>query len=94
MLALKTIVGVLTVLLVAGLGALIGGLAIQAKNKPEAAFANAEIALPKDARIVEATQSGERLVLRAVTPDGQERLHVIDLGNGKLVGMIAVKRTP
>ena len=94
MLALKTIVGVLTVLLLAGFGILIGGLVMQAKNKPESAFANAEFALPKDARIVETTQSGERLVLRTAGPDGQERLYVIDLGTGKLIGTIAIKRTP
>lgn len=94
MLALKIIVGTLTVLLVAGFGALIGGLAMQAKNRPESAFANAEFTLPRDARIVETTQSGERLVLRAAAPDGQERLYVIDLGSGKLIGTIAVKRTP
>lgn len=92
MLTLKIIVGVMTVLLVAGFGALVGGLAMQARNKPEAAFANAEIQLPKDARIVETTPAGDRLVLRAVTPDGQERLYVIDLGSGKPVGTIAVKR--
>jgi hypothetical protein len=94
MLALKTIVGVMTVLLVAGLGALVGGLVMQAKHRPESAFAEAALALPRDARIVETTQSGERLVMRAAMPDGQERLYVIDLNNGKLIGTIAVKRTP
>jgi hypothetical protein len=94
MLALKTIVAAMAVLLVAGFGALIGGLVMQARQKPEAAFSNAEVSLPRDARIVETTQSGERLVLRAALPDGQERLYVIDLANGKLVGTIAVKRIP
>lgn len=94
MLTLKIIVGVMTVLLVAGFGALVGGLAMQAKNKPETAFAGAELPLPKDARIVETTPAGDRLVLRAATPDGQERLYVVDLGTGKLIGTIAVKRTP
>ncbi|MGQ0674715.1 MAG: DUF6476 family protein [Rhodospirillales bacterium] len=94
MLTLKTIVGVLTVLLVAGFGALVGGLLMQGKQRPESALAGAELTLPKDARIVETTQSGDRLVLRASTPDGQERLHVIDLNNGKLIGTIALKRAP
>jgi hypothetical protein len=95
MLALKIVVGAMTVLLIAGFGALIGGLAMQAKNRPaEAGFANAELTLPKDARIVETTQSGERLVLRAAQPDGRESLYVIDLGSGRLVGTVALKRAP
>lgn len=92
MLALKTIVGVMTVLLIAGFGALVGGLVMQAKQRPDAGFADAELALPKDARIVETTQSGERLVLRVATPDGQERLYVLDLATGRVAGSIAVKR--
>jgi hypothetical protein len=92
MLALKTIVAAMAVLLVAGFGALVGGLVMQAKQKPEAAFSGAEVSLPRDARIVETTQSGDRLVLRAALPDGQERLYVIDIAAGRLIGMIAVKR--
>lgn len=92
MLALKTIVGVMAVLIVAGFGALVGGMVMQTKQRGEAGFGAAELALPPGARIVETTAHGDRLVLRVALPDGEERLHVVDVNTGKLAGTIAIKR--
>ena len=58
MLALKNIVGLSTVLLVAGFVALIAGLITQAKHKPNAGFGAAELTLPPGARVAETAATG------------------------------------
>jgi hypothetical protein len=93
MVGLKVLVGVMTVLLVAGFGMLAGGLIMQAK-RGESGFGTAELALPAGAKVVETAVQGERIVLRVALPDGEERLHVFDIGNGRAVGTIAIKRAP
>ena len=101
MTGLKILIAAMTVLLVGGFGMLAGGLVMQAK-RPDAGtagaaaggFGAAELTLPPGARVVETTASGDRVVLRVALPDGEERLHVLDIASGRVVGTIAIKRAP
>lgn len=93
MLGLKVLVGVMTVLLIAGFGMLAGGLIMQAK-RIEPGFGASDLTLPAGARVVETAVQGDRVVLRVALPDGEERLHVFDIANGRAVGTIAIKRAP
>ncbi|MCK6449635.1 MAG: DUF6476 family protein [Alphaproteobacteria bacterium] len=93
MTGLKILVAVMAVLLVAGFGVLVGGIAMQAK-RADAGFGSAEVTLPAGARVVETTASGDRVVLRVALPDGEERLYVLDAASGRTVGTIAIKRAP
>ncbi|MCC7049943.1 MAG: hypothetical protein IT562_24775 [Alphaproteobacteria bacterium] len=94
MLGLKVLVGVMTVLLIAGFGVLAGGLMMQAKRGGEAGFGTAELTLPPGGKVMETAIQGDRVVLRLALPDGEERLHVFDIATGRAVGTIAVKRAP
>jgi len=93
MLGLKIFVGVVTFLLIAGIGVLIGGLAMQAKLRTPAE-SKAEVTIPPGGRLVETAIQGDRAVVRVALPDGREELHVFDLGSGRAVGTIAIKPAP
>jgi hypothetical protein len=93
MLGLKVLVGVMTVLLIAGFGVLAGGLIMQAK-RVDTGFGTAEVTLPAGAKVMETAIQGDRIVLRVALPDGGERLHVLDAASGRAVGTIAIKRAP
>jgi hypothetical protein len=93
MLGLKVLVGVMTVLLIAGFGVLAGGMIMQAK-RVEPAFGAAELTLPPGAKVMETAIQGDRIVLRVALPDGEERLHVMDVASGRAVGTITIKRAP
>jgi hypothetical protein len=95
MLGLKVLVGVMTVLLIAGFGVLAGGLLMQAKRGSgggDAGFGTAELTLPPGGKVMETAIQGDRVVLRVALPDGEERLHVFDVASGRAIGTIAVKR--
>lgn len=90
MLGLKILVGTMTVLIIAGVGVIIGGLAMKAKDmKPS--FQPAEVTVPKGGKLVDTQIQGDRVVVRVAQPDGQETLHIFDLGSGRPLGTIAVK---
>jgi hypothetical protein len=55
-------------------------------------FQPTALELPSGARILEMTGVGDRLVVRAGSPDGAERLLVIDPRRGKTVGVMDVPR--
>ena len=93
MLGLKVLVGVMTVLLIAGFGMLVGGLVMQAK-RIEPGFGASDLTLPVGAKVVETAIQGDRVILRVALPDGEERLHVFDIANGRAIGTIAIKRAP
>jgi|DewCreStandDraft_4_1066084.scaffolds.fasta_scaffold278214_2 hypothetical protein len=93
MTGLKILVGAMTVLLIAGFGVLAGGLIMQAKRAGPG-FGTADLVLPAGARLAETTVQGERMVLRVAMPDGEERLYVFDIANGRAIGTIAVRRAP
>lgn len=90
MLGLKILVGTMTVLIIAGVGVIIGGLAMQAKQG-RASFQPAEVTVPKGGKLVETQIQGDRVVVRVAQPDGQEALHILDLGSGRMLGTIAIK---
>ena len=90
MLGLKILVGTMTVLIIAGVGVIIGGLAMKAKEM-RPAFQPAEVTVPKGGKLVDAQVQGDRVVVRVAQPDGQEALHIFDLGSGRMLGTIAIK---
>ena len=93
MTTLKVLVFGMAVLLVLGFGVLVGGIVMKAQRL-DTGFGAAEVTLPPGARVVETTVSGERVIVRVALPDGEERLQVIDVANGRTVGTIAIKRAP
>ena len=94
MTALKTIVAVMTVLLIAGFGVLVGGLIMQAKRVEPLGFGAAELRLPAGAKVLDTTVSGDRLVVRVGLEDGGQQVHVVDIHSGRVLGTIAIKRAP
>ncbi len=90
MLGLKILVGTMTVLIIAGVGVLIGGLAMQAKQM-KTTFQPAEVTVPKGGKLVDTQIQGDRVVVRVAQQDGQEALHIFDLGSGRMLGTIAIK---
>lgn len=104
--ALKVLVVVMGVMLVAGFAVLIvtimnrmgRGAAVQpapvaAKIKPDAA-ATASIALPPGATVVDMTAAGQNIVLRIKRPDGSEALFIVDADSGTLARTIELRSVP
>ncbi|MGB1546972.1 MAG: DUF6476 family protein [Alphaproteobacteria bacterium] len=54
-------------------------------------FETARVALPEGAEIVETKTEGERLVLRLRLEDGEERILILSLKNGRLLGTIVLE---
>jgi len=93
MAALKVLVVVMGVLIVAGVAVLIYALAtrldVAGANRP--AF-DGRLVLPPEAKIVDMTAAGDRLVLRIALPDRSERLLVVDLVRGRQIGALELVR--
>jgi hypothetical protein len=51
-------------------------------------FGDATVKIPAGARVADFSASGDRLVLRVVMPDQEQRLLVVDLINGTVLGTI------
>lgn len=90
--AIKALVAVMTLLLVAGLGVLGWGLSNQAGRmaRPAAAvstdgFGAVSVPLPAGARVGQALAVGDRLVLR-LSGAGAERFIVLDPASGAVAG--------
>ncbi len=93
MAALKVLVVVMAVLIVAGIGAIVYGIATRLDlSRPS--FADGRIELPAGARVVDMAAAGERLVLRVALPDARERLIVVDLARGRQLGALDLARAP
>lgn len=100
--ALKILVVVMGVMLVAGFILLIVAIASRLSKKEAAppimpgskAFAAAPIDLPPGARIESMAVGTDRLVLDVVLPDGERRLLVIDLADGRPIGTIPLRSQP
>lgn len=91
MAALKVLVVVMGVLIVAGVATIIYGLATRLDlSRPR--FADGRLELPAGARIVDMAAAGEKLVLRVALPDARERLIVVDLARGQQVGTLELVR--
>ena len=109
--ALKALVIVMGVLILAGMGLVAYAIvkrvaapervaqpaapsALPASAAPPHPFGPVEISLPSGARIARTRTSGERLIVELELAGGGERLLVIDLATGGLVGTIDLKPQP
>jgi hypothetical protein len=92
------------ILIVAGLALVAYGIAkrIGAPEAPPTAteerappsFGASELPLPPGARVVDMAATDGRLVLRVAAADGGQRLLVLDLASGALLGSIALTPAP
>lgn len=110
--ALKALVIVMGVLILAGMGLVGYGIVkrvatperpsqpatmptASAVSAPEARpYGPVEISLPSGARIARTRTSGERLIVELELASGGERLLVLDLATGALVGTIDLMPQP
>ena len=97
--ALKVLVIVMTVMILAGSLALIIVIAGRlsqsgAGTAPAQPFAAAPIELPAGARIETIGVGSNHLVLEIVLPDGDRRLVIIDLATGRRLGAIPLHSAP
>jgi hypothetical protein len=98
--ALKVLVVVLGVLLVAGFAVVVvtimGRLGQRAAPAPPAAarlapFGNATVTLPANALVMEVQGAGDRILLRLDLADGSEMLLVLDAATGAELGRIKLE---
>ena len=97
--ALKVLVVVMGVMIVAGVATLIVVIAgrmspRQAAAIPSAPFAAAPIEVPAGARVETLGVGSDRVVLVLVRPDGDRQLVIIDLATGRRVGAIPLHAAP
>jgi hypothetical protein len=94
--ALKALVAVMGIMIVAGvavLAATIVGRFSHSDNAPQT-FEAAPIDIPRGARIETMSAVSDRLVLDLVLADGTRQLVVIDLASGKKLGTIPLRPAP
>ena len=96
--ALKILVAVMGVMLVAGVATLIVVIAgrmppRQAAAIPAPPFAAAPIELPAGARVETIGVGSDRVVLILALPDGDRQLVIIDLASGHRVGTVPLRST-
>jgi hypothetical protein len=96
--ALKILVVVMGVMILAGVAALgvviAGRLSRGGAGTTSQPFAASPIELPAGARIETMSTSADRLVIDLVLPDGNRRLVIIDLATGRLLGAIPLRTAP
>jgi len=97
--ALKVMVVVMGVVIVAGFAALVAVIAGRVSHRaaaPTAAggFATAAIDIPRDARIEAMAAGPDRIVLALMLPGGGRQLVVIDMATGARIGTIDLHAAP
>lgn len=97
--ALKILVGVMAVMILAGVALLVVAIADRLSHggpahRSAAPFAAAPIALPAGARIEAMSTGANRLVVDVVLADGRRELLVIDLATGARLGTIPLQSGP
>jgi len=97
--AVKILVVVMGVMILAGVAILIIVIAGRLPSRHAAAtasqpFAAAPIELPAGARIESMGVATDRLVLNLVLPDGNRQLVLIDLATGRRLGIIPLRIAP
>jgi hypothetical protein len=96
--ALKLLVIVMGVMLVAGVAVLIVVIAGRASQKAAVTgappFAAAPIELPPGARIEAMSTGSDRLVIDLILADGNRQLLVLDLATGRRIGTIPLRTAP
>jgi len=92
--ALKVLVVVMGILLVAGFAVVVVTIVSRASRTPAAdagklaPFGTKAVTLPADALVMEVQSAGERIVLRLELKDGSEVLLVLDAATGTELGRI------
>jgi hypothetical protein len=95
--ALKILVIVMGLMLVAGVVALVAALAVRIQHRgtpPTAAFTAPPVFVPHGSKIETMTVGTDRIVLQVDLVDGSVELVVIDLGTGRELGIIPLKEQP
>jgi hypothetical protein len=96
--ALKILVVVMGVMIVAGFTALVVAIAerTSSSGSPAArsAFASGPIDIPRGARIEAMTTGGDRLIVGLQLPDSNRQLLIIDLATGVRIGAIELHPMP
>jgi hypothetical protein len=97
--ALKILVIVMGVMILAGVAALVVVIAGRLSHgRPGTLsvppFLASPIELPAEARIETTSTSSDRLVLLIVLPDGNRQLIIIDLATGRRLGTIPLRTAP
>jgi hypothetical protein len=95
--ALKILVVVMGVLLVGGVAVLVATVAVRLSHRgaaPAAAFTAPPITLPHGAKVETMTATPERIVLQVDLADDSIELVVIDVANGRLLGVVPLKEAP
>jgi len=98
--ALKILVAVMGVMLVAGLAVVIVTIFNRATQRQASvpavsgSFGHTAVTLPAGARVVEMREAGGRLVLRLQRADGSDMLLILDLATGTEIGSIDLKPGP
>jgi len=103
---LKTLVIVMGIMIVVGVGVVAGAIidrAVKGGTRTPAAAVSAPVAvgkafgdvtvdLPQGAKVQGMEAVADRLVLRLALPDGAERLLVLDPGSGQRLGTIELRQ--
>jgi Family of unknown function (DUF6476) len=97
--ALKIVVAVMGIMLVAGFAALILVIAGRMSHRGLGAsvdrpFTATAVEIPRGARIEAMTTAANRLILDLVLPDGKHQLVVLDLASGVRLGTIELHPAP
>ena len=94
--ALKILVVVMGMMLVAGVVILIATIAMRASQprSGEAPLTVSPIELPAGARIEAMSIGGDRLVIDIVLPDGNRQLRILDLARGRILGVVPIRSAP
>ena len=93
--AVKVLVVVMSVLLVAGLVFLVYGLATGLRLGPRG-FEPIALDLPADCRLADVSVTGDRLLLRLEGPRGEgcQKALLVGLRDGRVIGEVSLSATP
>jgi hypothetical protein len=99
--ALKVLVAVMGVLLIAGVAVVIVTIMSRMTQKGApagpapahlTAFGNATVTLPADSLVMDVQGAGDRILLRLDLKDGTEMLVILDAGTGAELGRVKLDR--
>jgi len=66
-------------------------IGLQMAPVPLPGFGELALMLPQGARVADFSASGDRLVLRLIMPDQEQRLMIVDLATGKAIGLLTLQ---
>jgi len=94
--ALKTLVVVMGIMLVAGFAVLVAAIIgrVSRGGSPPRSFSPTTIEIPREARIEGMTAGTDRLVLDLLLPDNRRQLVIIDLASGVRLGTVELRPVP